>query len=582
MTMHAPLARDPEMLSLLGLEGRAAQPPASPVVLHDGLGSAGGDDVAMQGAYDASSRFDRDMMSWYPSQQSANEDLLPEKEIIDSRVRDTMRNDAYAAAGGDIWKNNIVGAMFLLNSKPNYKYLGLDSTWAEEYQEEVESKFTLAAESPMNWLDASRTNNFTAMVRLAVGSFVMTGEVLAFGDWISERGDPRPFKTAIQMIDLDRLSDPPTKDFRSKIRGGIEFDDRNRPIAYHIRRAETGNWFSSDAYKWERVPTLKNWGRQQIIHIFEQFRPAQSRGVAKMVAALKESRITKRFRDVVLQNAVVNATYAATIESDLPSAEIYAMLGASGTDQAKVQAAVAQYGAGFLGALNQYAAGAKNMQLDGVRIPHLFPGSKLKLSPAGEGGPLGTEFEQSLLRYIAANLGVSYEQLSKDYSSTNYSSARAAMTETWKTMQAMKKIVADRFASHVYMLWLEEMFARGEITSLPRNAPNFWDKGRMNRDAYASAEWIGASRGQIDELKETQAAVLRLKYGLSTREDELGRLGKDWRRVFEQLEREERVAKEKNLVFTEDDNMMNAATGAPREKTAKGEKDDGSEDNTDA
>jgi lambda family phage portal protein len=409
--------------------------------------------------------------------------------------------------------------------------------------------------------------------------FVMTGEVLAFADWINEDQD-RPFSTAIQMIDLDRLSDPPTKDFTKKIRGGIEFDRRNRPLAYHIRRAETGNWFAPDAYKWERVPTYKSWGRQQIIHIFEQFRPDQSRGVAKMVAALKESRITKRFRDVVLQNAVVNATYAASIESDLPSEAVYAALGAGASDPLKVQEALTGFAGGYLDVLNQYAGGSKNMKLDGVRIPHLFPGTKLQLRPAGQGGPLGTEFEQSLLRYIAANLGVSYEQLSKDYSSTNYSSARAAMSETWKTMQANKRLVADRFASIVYKLWLEEMFAKGKITSLPRKAPNFWEKGSLNREAYASAEWIGASRGQIDELKETQAAVLRLKYGLSTREDELGRLGKDWRRVFEQLEREERVAKNRNLVFTEDDNMMNAATGAPREKEAKGEKDDGSEDNT--
>ena len=64
--------------------------------------------------------------------------------------------------------------------------------------------------------------------------------------------------------------------------------------------------------------------------------------------------------------------------------------------------------------------------------------------------------------------------------------------------------------------------------------------------------------------------------------DELARLGKDWRRVFDQLEREQAVAKEKELTFTEDDNMMNAATGAPREKEAKDEKDDGSEDNTNA
>ncbi len=56
-----------------------------------------------------------------------------------------------------------------------------------------------------------------------------------------------------------------------------------------------------------------------MLHIFEQQRPDQTRGVAAMVSALKEMRITKQFRDVTLQNAVVNATYAASIESDLPS-----------------------------------------------------------------------------------------------------------------------------------------------------------------------------------------------------------------------------------------------------------------------
>lgn len=569
------LEKDTEMRELLGL-GPAAKPPAQVEVLPAGAGG----EKAMQGAYDASSRFDRDLMTWNPSHSSADEDLLPEKRLMDARVRDTMRNDAYAAAGGDIWKNNIVGSMFLLNSKPNHRALGLDEVWAEEFQEEVEAKFTLAAESPNNWLDAQRVNNFTDMVRLAVGIYVMTGEVLAFADWIDDRGDPRPFKTAIQMIDLDRLSDPPTKTYKDRIRGGIEFDKRNRPIAYHIRKATNGDWFSPDAYKWERVSTYKKWGRIQMIHVFEQFRPDQSRGVAKMVSALKESRITKRFRDTVLQNAVVNATYAASIESDLPAEAVYQALGGGQVDEVKLMQAITQYAGGYLGAINQYAGGAKNMQLDGVRIPHLFPGTKLQLRPAGNGGPLGTEFEESLLRYIAANLGVSYEQLSKDYTKTNYSSARAAMTETWKTMQANKRAVADRFATHVFTLWLEEAIASGEITSLSKKGPNFWDG--LNREAYASCEWIGASRGQIDELKETQAAVLRLKYGLSTREYELGRLGLDYRKVFEQLEREQKLAEKRGLTFTEDDNMMNAASGAPREKEAKDEKDDGSEDNTNA
>lgn len=572
------LQNDPEMQFLLGLDTTQADSPVRPaeVVLPS---RAGGERAG--GAYDAADRYDRELVTWIPSSGSADEDLIPEKRTMDARVRDTMRNDAYSAAGGDIWKNNIVGAQYLCNSKPNYLALGLDQVWAEEFQKEVEAKFYLAAESGNNWLDASRVNTFTELVRLAVGVYVMTGEVLAFGDWINER-DRRPFKTAVQMIDLDRLCDPPTKTVGQRIHGGIESDRRGRPLAYHIKRASDAlNWFSVDQYQWERVPTFRPWGRRNILHIYEQFRPGQTRGVAKMVAALKESRITKKFRDVVLQNAVVNATYAASIESDLPSAELYQSLGASGNaDAADIAEAIQEYGAGFMSAIAGYAENARNLKLDGVRIPHLYPGTKLQLRPAGKGGPLGSEFEQSLLRYISANLGVSYEQLSKDYSQTNYSSARAGMTETWKGMQANKRSVADRFANFVFTLWLEEAIANGEITSMSRRAPNFWEG--LNSEAYSQCEWIGASRGQIDELKETQAAVLRIKYGLSTREYELGRLGHDWRNVFEQLEREQSVAKDRGLVFVENDNQMNASTGAARTPEAKGEKDDGSEDNADA
>lgn len=573
------LERDTEMRELIGLEPVGKLP-----VLGEVLPAGAGGGAMMQGAYDAASRFDRDMLTWSPSVQAADDDLLPEKLIMDARVRDMVRNDAYGQAGSDIYKDNIVGAMFMLNAKPNHVALGLDETWSEEFQEEVEAKFTLAAESPFNWLDATRQNNFTAMVRLAVGIYQLAGEVLAYGDWIKEPGEKRPFKTAIQMIDLDRLSNPPNLPFNKRIRGGIEFDGRNRAIAYHIRKSRNSNdWFDPSAFTWERVPTRKSWGRQQIIHIFEQFRPDQSRGVAKMVAALKESRITKRFRDVVLQNAVVNATYAASIESDLPTEAVYAALGSGQTDDAKVLAALESFAGGYLSAVDAYSGGARNLKLDGVRIPHLFPGTKLQLRPASNNGPLGTEFEQSLLRYLAANLGVSYEQLSKDYSKTNYSSARAAMTETWKHMQAIKKAIADSFATHIYTLWLEEQIAAGEITTVGKGAPNFWDG--LNREAYASAEWIGASRGQIDELKETQAAVLRIKYNLTTYEDELARFGKDYRATFRQIEREKKLMKLRGIQSPEEaaaDNMMNAASGAPREGEAKGEKSDGSEENADA
>ena len=126
-------------------------------------------------------------------------------------------------------------------------------------------------------------------------------------------------------------------------------------------------------------------------------------------------------------------------------------------------------------------------------------------------------------------------------------------------------MIADRFASIIYMLWLEEAINAGEITSMPSGGADLFYEG-LNREAFSGCEWIGASRGQIDELKETQAATLRLKYNLSTHEDELARLGKDWRKTFIQREREKKEMKARGIEVEEEKNRMeNAVTGDARE-----------------
>lgn len=523
---------------------------------------SGSKDMALVGgAYEGASSFNREVALWSPSFNSADNDILPDKQMLDARARDSIRNDAFIASGVDIHKDNIVGGFFMLNAKPEHAALGLDEKWAEEFQKEVETKFTLWAESPNNWVDASRQNTFTSLVRLATGIYLSCGEVLASVEWI--RDPSRSFNTAIQMVDVDRLSNPYGTMDTKNLRAGVERDNYGAPTGYHIQMSHPTDLMSYDSLRWKYIPARKPWGRLQMIHIFEQLRPDQTRGVSAMVSALKEIRMTKKFKDVVLQNAVVNATFAASIESDLPSESAFASIGIGSQNDNPV----VDYSTAYLSAISQYSGGSKNLQIDGVKIPHLFPGTKLQLRPAGQGGPLGTEFEQSLLRYIAASLGVSYEQLSRDYSQSNYSSIRAAMTETWKYMQSKKRMVADRFASIIYMLWLEEAINKGEITSVSKSAPSWYDG--LNAEAYSACEWIGASRGQVDELKETQAALLRVREGLSTYEDECGRLGKDWRKVISQRERERKELEARGLLNNEANNMMNAVSGAPRDKTPK-------------
>jgi len=510
------------------------------------------------GGYEGAQRLSQSLASWNPADLAPDVSIGRGKRLADSRAQDSVRNDGYVAGGADILRDSIVGSFFRLNAKPQHRVLGLDDTWAEEFQEEVETKFSLFAESPENWIDAQRMNTLTGLVRLAIAVHLQHGEALATAEWIREWR--RPYNTAIQMVSPSRLSNPDGRTNDRLLRNGVERNVWGAPVAYHIRQAHPSEYWDSNAYVWRRVPIRKPWGRLQVLHILEQGQPDQSRGITQMVSALKEMNMTRKFRDVTLQQAVLNATYAATIESEMPPEAVHAALGGGTGSMAEALDP-------WLSALAAYSGGAKGLHIDGVKIPHLFPGTKLNLNQAGDPGGVGSDFEQSLLRYVSAMLGVSYEQLSHDYSKTNYSSARAAAAETEKHMKARKKMIADRFASLVYRLWFEEAMNKGEITSLPRRAPNYYEG--MNADAYTACDWIGASKGQIDELKETQAAKLRRESGLSTLEEECARRGLDYRDVLRQQARERRLLEGYGLDFSD------AGTGkAPNSPAVPGAQDD--------
>lgn len=521
------------------------------------------------GPLDGIKRLDRATALWGPPLVSKDQEVNEAKDATDARVRDLIGGDALVASGVTMHKDSVVGSRFLLNLKPDWKRLGLDETWAQEFQEEVESVFTLWAESTECWTDAQRTKTFTDSIRLAVGIYAATGEYLETTEWIRD-GAARPFKTAFQPVELERLSNPNGVIDSPTMRRGVERDRHGAPIAYHIRKAHPADWNAgAGAYTWDRIPATKPWGRRMVTHIVEQTRPDQTRAVSELSAALSELQMLRRFRGVVLQNALVNSTYAATIESELPSEVVYQAIG--GGNMNNPGDVITGYASAYLASVGDYVSGARNMALDGVKIPHLYPGTKLKLQPASAGGPLGTDFEKSLVRYLAAILGVSYEELSKDMEGSNYSSIRASMALTHKRMQARKQAIADRLANIKLRLWMEEAFnKKGFFTTLPKNAPSFYDG--FNADCYCNADWIGASRGQIDELKETQAAVLRIAANLSTVEDEAGRLGKDWRKIYAQRAREIKIEEEKKLPASHEA-MSKSGSASPASDNPDGQGD---------
>lgn len=488
---------------------------------------------ALGGGLEGAERTTRETARWAPPMGPPDSVINTVKPMADARGRDMATNDGYALGAVALHRDSIVGSEFRLNAAPNWRALGADEEWAEEFQMVVEARFHTLAESPACWLDVSRRLTLTEMIRLAVGSFVMSGEFLATAEWI--KNDPtRPLRTAMQVVSPDRLSNPNEGADTMTLRRGVHYNTQGRPLRYSFRRAHPGDATAfAERYDWRTVPAETPWGRQQVLHVMEQRIPEQSRGIADMTSVLKHMRMTKQFQEVVLQNAVVNATYAAAIESEMPNDQLVTAMGGN---QEGVENAVNWY----LETLAGYLQNSRNIAIDGVKIPHLFPGTKLNMQLAGNPGGVGVEFETSLLRHIAAGLGLSYEEFARDYTKTNYSSARASMATTWRYMQTRKKIVADKTADAVYRLVVEEEIANNALP-LPRGKTRSWFYEPLVKDALCRASWIGAARGQIDELKETEAAVLRIEKGISTLEEECARLGKDFRDVIAQRAREKKL-----------------------------------------
>lgn len=488
--------------------------------------------------YEGADRMNLELARWNPPLLSADAEILDSKDTLDARGREVARNDPLISNAVEMYKDGVVGTKFVLNSKPDGRFLGWDDQTVEEVQEEIESLFEVYAHSSRCHLDASRKMDLTDIIRMGTGSYITTGEFLATFEWMPDR----PFSTVVQVIDPDRLSNPDFAMDTYGLRRGVERDGCGQPIAYHIRTSHPSDfWQGGDGLgRWKRVAAHKPWGRPMVLHVYDPLRADQTRGIARIVSVLRQTKMTSRFSDVALQNAVIQATIAAVIESEKYPDELYAQLaGDPGADMTSVHRA---HALGHLNSVLDFERSGNVARLNNARIPHLYPGTKLNIQALGD-GTLGTQFESSLIRKIAAGLGVSAEELSKNLSETSFAGVKAAMAQTFQAYKSVKRTIADRIANGIYQNWLEEVVNSRELTTLPASArvPGwvYSNRGRV-LDALATATWIGASKGTIDEYNEMRAAKMRLELGITTKEYESARLGHDWRDVQKQLRREAR------------------------------------------
>ncbi len=480
---------------------------------------ADGRPMAMDSPHRGASHTARELSSWQPTQGSADADLLGDLPTLVSRSRDLIRNHGVASGGIQTLIDNVVGTGLRLSAKPDYVALGKTKEWADEWSKKTEALWRGFAESTE--CDAHRSLNFAGLTALVFRSTLENGEALALPLWLPNAGDA--YATKIQMVEPDRLSTPINKHTDKNLRGGIELDRYSAPKAYWVAKHHPGDgFFNSPANEWQRIPARSAFGRERVLHIFNKERVGQHRGKPILSSVLPMFKMLDHYERSEMQAAVVNAMIAAFVESPMDMESINELFGGSSEE--------------YLNARKDWS-----VQLKGGSIIPVFPGDKVTPFTPSRPNTGYADFVENILRHIGNGLNMPYELLMKDFSKTNYASARASLMEAWRHFMTRRQWLGNSWARRVYVLWLEEAVNKGLI-----EAKDFY----ANKTAWTRCKWIGPGRGWIDPVKEAKASILRMDNNISTLEDECAIQGLDWEDVLEQRARERAKALELNTPST--------------------------------
>lgn len=492
-------------------------------------------------AFDGASITEPDVRGWQPYNISPNQALARERGRLAARVHHVTRNDGWAAASTDRKVDSIIGDGWRLTSKPNAKALGISPADADELGQQIEAAWRLYTTSEENYCDLGERMNMGAMMALAFRHRMIDGEALALIHWRPGRGSD--YATCIQVVDPDRLSNPLNRPDSYLQRQGIDLNNDGVPISYNFRRSHPGDigLINPEWLKWDTVARKLPNGRRQVVHAFEPASAAMVRGIPVLAPVLQKLHMLGRFDKAELQSSVLNAILAATVTSPNDPDQIAASFSPANDDT--------ELSALQQDRMNFYQDRA--VKMDGAVINYMYPSDKLDLTKPQHPNPGYEAFTRAALRNIAAATGTSYEQLTTDWSQSNYSSARGALIEVWRGFTARGGNWGAQFLLPIYGAWLEEAIAIGNVKP-PKNAPPF----RAARAAYCQANWIGPPRGHIDPLKEAQAALIRISGGLSTYEIECGEYGHWYQDIFRQRARER---DEQNALGLDPDALLRSA-----------------------
>ena len=457
------------------------------------------------------------LIGWIIDGGNAEDNIDLYSATLRQRSRDLYTGGGLGRSGPLALTTSVVAWGIQPKPKIDGDFLRMSDEKREKAEREILREFKLWAENSM--CDAERQQSFYGLQQLAFLSMLMSGDVFAlFGMKANKR---TPYQTTIRLLEADRICTPDSygesisqeTEQGGRIIDGVEIDRSGAVVRYHVANRSPLAQNDAQEITWQAIDAYgKDTGYPNMLHIMTHERPEQRRGVPFVASEIESIKQFTRYMNAELAANVVSAMLTAFITS--------------AEDDGK---------AGMEDAVNEeekVTDDELHLELAPGAIYDLPPGKDVKTVNPLRSNTQFESFVNTCIMTIASSMGMPKEVLLKKYES-NYTAARAALLDFWRTVRIYRARFNEGFNQPVYEQWLSEAVAQGRI-----HAPGFFDDPAV-RQAWCGCMWMGASMGHVDPLKEVNAAEARIRNNISTQEQEASEFnGNDWNTIMRQRRRE--------------------------------------------
>lgn len=429
-----------------------------------------------------------DVQVWQSEQQFSGDEwagvaqlysaLVPADDSIRSALAKLKsRSRLEAARGGYLrsavlaFKREVVGRGIRLRSlHPN-----------AETRAAIESAWNKWA---MHDADRSGRQSLRDLLRTAVASLIVDGEVLIR---ITANGSG----LALELLDTTALdadiSNPPKNGTHSVM--GVEMDGARRPVGYWLR---------------EQVPVSAGQPHKsvlhraaEVIHVYEQDAPQQTRGVPWAFAVLRRFAELREYDEAERKAAKLSAMFFAAYAPPL------GMEGSTDVNKQEDDERVLESGSVF----------------------EMDPGGTMSYHTPTHPNDAYPDYVKANLEAASAAMGVAYATMTGDLSKANFVSSRIGRLAEWGTVQATRDLLIERVLFPVFRRWLAVAKLAGKVPDLPLQE-------------LENAEFVGSSFQHVQPREAAAADHQRLEDGLASRAELIRESGRDPRDVLAEIESE--------------------------------------------